>query len=108
MMPPEITKEFKEAKLAEDIKSGGMKQSDDTSYTVSQGDPALLARAVFLVDNSGSNQVSYATLVNIKLVFVKSQNPAKRNDRIYMVNGLAIQGHDRSAIQSFLDSFELK
>jgi hypothetical protein len=24
------------------------------------------------------------------------------------VDGLAIQGHDRSAIQSFLDSFELK
>ncbi|HEX3739641.1 MAG TPA: hypothetical protein VHV29_07935 [Terriglobales bacterium] len=107
-MPQEITKGFMEAKLAEVINSGGMKQSRGTSYATVRGHPAVLASAVFVVDNTGSNQVSYATLVNIKLVFVKSRNPAKGNNRIYMVDGLAIQGQDRSAIQQFIDSFELK
>lgn len=107
-MPSEVTKESMETKLADVIKSGGMKQSGSTSYTVCQGYPALLANAVFIVDNTSSNQVSYATLVNIKLIFVKSHNPAKGNNRIYMVDGLGIQGRDRSAIQQFVDSFELK
>lgn len=108
VMPPEITKEFMEAKLAEVIKSGGMTQSGVTSYTVCQGHPALLASAFFIVDSRDSNEVSYATLINMELIFVKSQNPAKGNNRIYMVDGMANQGRDRSAIQPFLDSFELR
>jgi hypothetical protein len=107
-MPQEITKEFMEAKLAEVIKSGGMKQSGGTSYSTCQGHPAVLAKAAFVADNTGSNQVSYATLADIKLVFVESRNPAKGNNRIYMIDGLAIQGQDRSGIERFLDSFELK
>jgi hypothetical protein len=106
-MPQGVTEELMKAKLAEIIESGGMTQSGATSYTVFQGHPVLLANAVFVTDNKDSNEVSYATLVTIKLIFVQSRNPAKGNNRIYMVVGMAIKGQDRSAIQPFLDSFEL-
>jgi hypothetical protein len=107
-MPQEVTKEFMDARLAEVIKGGGMTQSGGTSYAVCQGHPAVLASAIFVVDNTGSNQVSYSTLVSMKLVFVNGRNPAQGNNRIYMVDGMAIQGQNRSAIQWFLDSFELR
>jgi hypothetical protein len=107
-MPQDVSKDFMEAKLAEVIKSGGMKQSGAASYTTCQNHPAVLASAVFIVDNTRSNEPSYATLVNVKLVFVRSRNPAKGNNRIYMVDGLAIQGQGRSGIEQFLNSFEVK
>jgi hypothetical protein len=107
-MPQEITKDFMKAKLSEVIKSGGMKQSGAISYTTCQNYPSVLANAAFVVDNTRSNEPSYATLVNLKLVFVKSRNPAKGNNRIYMVDGLAIQGQGRSGIEQFLNSFEVK
>jgi hypothetical protein len=108
VMPQEVTKEFMEAKLAEVIKSGGMAQTGSSSYTIFQGHPALIAKAIFVVNKRDTHEVSYAVEVNMKLIFVKSENLVKGKNRIYMVDGMAIQGGDRSAIQSFLDSFELK
>jgi hypothetical protein len=107
-MPQQITKDFMDSKLAEVIKSGGMVQRGDSSYITFQGHPALLATAIFFINNSNTQGVSYAVVVDIKLIFVKSQNLIKGQNRIYLVDGMAIQGKDRSGIQAFLDSFELK
>jgi len=107
-MPQQLTRDFMDSKLAEVIKSGGMAQTGDSSYTTFQGHPALVATAIFIVGNSNTQNVSYAVVVDIKLIFVKSQNLIKGQNRIYLVDGMAIQGRDRAGIQTFLDSFELK
>ncbi len=108
IMPQQLTRDFMDSKLAEVIKSGGMAQTGDSSYTTFQGHPALVATAIFIVSNSNTQNVSYAVVVDIKLIFVKSQNLIKGQNRIYLVDGMAIQGRDRAGIQTFLDSFELK
>ncbi len=113
IMPQQLTRDFMDSKLAEVIKSGGMAQTGDSSYTTFQGHPALVATAIFIVSNtsgrrSSTQNVSYAVVVDIKLIFVKSQNLIKGQNRIYLVDGMAIQGRDRAGIQTFLDSFELK
>ncbi len=107
-MPQEITKQFMEAKLAEILSDGGMIQKGASSYTTFQGHPALLATATFLVNNRYTNFVSHNAAVDMKLIFVKSQNVIKGQNRVYWVAGWAIQGKDRSGIQPFLDSFELR
>jgi hypothetical protein len=107
-MPQQLTRDFMDSKLAEVIKSGDMAQTGDSSYTTFQGHPALVATAIFIVGNSNTQNVSYAVVVDIKLIFVKSQNLIKGQNRIYLVDGMAIQGRDRAGIQTFLDSFELK
>lgn len=107
-MPQEITKQFMEAKLAEILSSGGMTQTGASSYTTFEGHPALLATATFLVNNQYTNFVSYNAAVDMKLIFVKSENLIKGQNRVYWVAGWAIQGKDRSGIQPFLESFELK
>jgi hypothetical protein len=99
-MPHELSKQFMEAKLGEILSSGGMTQTGATSYTTIHGHPALLATATFVVNNQYTNFVSYNAPVDMKLIFVKN--------RVYWVAGWAIQGKDRSAIQPFLDSFELR
>ncbi|MGD0507191.1 MAG: hypothetical protein ABSA27_05305 [Terriglobales bacterium] len=108
VMPREVSREFMEAKLAEVLKGGGMTQTGASSYTTLQGHPALLATATFIVDNRNTSYVSYAAVVDMKLIFVKSQNLVKGQNRVYWVLGWAIQGQDRSGIQAFLDSFELR
>ncbi len=107
-MPQQVTRDFMDSKLAEVIKSGGMAQTGDSSYTTFQGHPALAATAIFIVNASSTQNVSYAVVVDIKLIFVKSQNLIKGQNRIYQVDAMAIQGMDRSGIQAFMDSFELK
>ena len=107
-MPQQVTKDFMDSKLAELIKSGGMAQTGDSSYTTFQGHPALLATAIFIINNRDTQDVAYAVVVDIRLIFVRSQNLIKGQNRIYQVNGIAIQGKDRSGIQTFLNSFELK
>jgi hypothetical protein len=106
-MPQEITKQFMEAKLAEILGGGGMTQTGTSSYTTFGGHPALLATATFLVNNQYTNFVSYSAVVDMKLIFVKSRQLNGQN-RVYWVAGWAIQGKDRSGIQPFLDSFELR
>jgi hypothetical protein len=69
---------------------------------------AILATATFIVDNRRTEHVAYPVVVDMKLSFVKGQNPIKGQTRLYWVAGWAIQGEDRSGIQSFLDSFELR
>ncbi|HMD18354.1 MAG TPA: hypothetical protein VKH18_16925 [Terriglobales bacterium] len=101
-MPEKITKEFMEGKLAEVLKGGFMTQTGSSSYTTVQGNPAVLATATFIINNRNTNLVSYSAVADMKLIFVKSQN------RVYWVAGWAIQGQDRSGIQQFLDSFELR
>jgi hypothetical protein len=101
-MPEKITKEFMEAKLAEVLKGGFMTQTGASSYTTFQGHPAVVATATFIINNRNTNFVSYSAVADMKLIFVKSQN------RVYWVAGWAIQGGDRSGIQPFLDSFELR
>jgi len=108
VMPQKVTKEFMEAKLAEVLKDGGLVQDGASSYTTFQGYPALLATATFIVDNRRTEHVPYPVVVDMKLIFVKSQNLVKGQNRVYWVAGWAIQGEDRSGIQSFLDSFELR
>jgi hypothetical protein len=107
-MPQEITKQFMDAKLAEILRGGGMTQTGASSYTTFEGHPALLATANFIVNNQFTNFVSYNAPVDMKLIFVKSPRPLNGQNRIYWVAGWAIQGKDRSAIQPFLDSFELR
>ncbi|MGD0214070.1 MAG: hypothetical protein ABSB87_12625 [Terriglobales bacterium] len=107
-MPKEVTKEFMEAKLAEVIKSGNMVQTGVTSYTTFQGYPALVATAIFTINNRDTQHVTYAVVVDIKLIFVKDRNLMKGQNRLYLVDGMATQGKDRSGIQSFFDSFELR
>jgi len=91
-----------EAKLGEVLRDGGMTQTGASSYTTFHGYPALLATATFFVDNRHTQHVEYPVVVDMKLIFVKGQN------RVYWVAGWAIQGGDRSRIQPFLDSFELR
>jgi len=107
-MPREVTKEFMETKLAEALKDGGMVQDGATSYTTFQGHPALLATATFIANNRTTNHVAYPVVVDMKLIFVEGQNLIKGQNRVYWVAGWATKGGDRSGIQSFLDSFELK
>ncbi|MGA2877069.1 MAG: hypothetical protein ABSE82_16250, partial [Nitrososphaerales archaeon] len=40
-----------------------------SSYTTFQGHPALVATAIFIVSNSNTQNVSYAVVVDIKLIF---------------------------------------
>jgi hypothetical protein len=101
-MPKEVTGEFMEAKLAEVLKAGGMTQTGASSYTTFHGCPTLLATATFFINNRDTQHVFYAVVVDMKLIFVKGQN------RVYWVAGWAVQGEDRSGIQPFLDSFELR
>jgi hypothetical protein len=108
VLPREVSKEFMEAKLAEVLKDGGMTQTDASSYTTFQGYPALHATATFLIDNRNTSHVAYPVVVDMKLIFVKSQNLVKGQNRVYWVAGWAMQGQDRSGIQAFLDSFELR
>jgi hypothetical protein len=108
VMPQKVTKEFMEAKLAEALKDGGMVQDGATSYTTFQGYPAILATATFIVDNRNTNHVAYPAVVDMKLIFAEGQNLIKGQNRVYWVAGWAIKGEDRSGIQSFLDSFELR
>jgi len=107
-MPQEITKEFMEVKLAEVLKAGGMTQTGASSYTTFHHHPALLATATFFLNDRTTNFVSYYVAVDMKLIFVTSQNLVKGQNRLYWVAGWALQGEDRSGIQSFLDSFELR
>ncbi|MGB7333691.1 MAG: hypothetical protein WBD25_20065, partial [Terriglobales bacterium] len=105
VMPEEISKAFMEAKLAEVLESGGMTQAGVSSYTKFQGHSTLVATATFLTRRDSdryTDHVSFVVVVDIKLIFVKRQK------RIYLVDGLAIEGKDRSGIDSFLDSFELR
>jgi hypothetical protein len=108
VMPVEITKEFMEGKLKEVLRDGGMTQTGASSYTTFQGHPALLAKATFIINNGETNFVSYSAVVDMKLIFVKGQNLIKGQSRVYWVAGWAIQGKDRSGIEPFLDSFELR
>jgi len=97
-----------EGKLKEVLRDGGMTQTGATSYTTFQGHPALVATATFIINNGETNFVSYSAVVDMKLIFVKGQNLIKGQNRVYWVAGWAIQGKDRSGIQRFLDSFELR
>ena len=108
VMPQKVTKEFMEAKLAEVLKGGFMTQTGASSYTTFHGYPALLATATFIINNRDTNFVSYSAVIDMKLIFVKSANLVNGQNRVYWVSGWAIQGQDRSGIQSFLDSFELR
>jgi hypothetical protein len=108
VMPQKVTKEFMEAKLAEVLKSGFMTQTGASSYTTFHGYPALLATATFIINNRDTNFVSYSAVIDMKLIFVKGENLVNGQNRVYWVSGWAIQGQDRSGIQSFLDSFELR
>ncbi|HEY6304542.1 MAG TPA: hypothetical protein VIX14_15905 [Terriglobales bacterium] len=108
VMPRKVTKEFMEAKLAEVLKSGFMTQTGASSYTAFHGYPALLATATFIINNRDTNFVSYSAVIDMKLIFVKSENLVNGQNRVYWVSGWAIQGQDRSGIQSFLDSFDLR
>jgi hypothetical protein len=107
-MPREVTKEFMEAKLGEVLRDGGMTQTGASSYTTFRGYPAVLATATFIIDNRHTQHVEYPVVVDMKLIFVKDQNLIKGQNRVYWVAGWAIQGGDRSRIQQFLDSFELR
>ncbi len=108
VMPPEVTKEFMQTKFAEALKDGGMVQDGAPSYTTFQGCPALLATATFIANNRTTNHVAYPVVVDMKLIFVQGENLTKGQNRLYWVAGWAIKGADRSGIQSFLDSFELR
>jgi hypothetical protein len=107
-MPREVTHEFMAAKLAEVLKDGGMTQTGATSFTTFQGHPALIATATFFVNNVNTRGVYYTAVADMKLIFVQSRNLAKGQNRIYWVAAWALEGQDRSRIQPFLDSFELK
>jgi hypothetical protein len=107
-MPKEITKAVMAARLANVLKEGGMTQVGSTSLTTFQDHPTLLATATFIVNNQDTNFVAYPVVVDIKLIFVSNRNLTKGQNRVYTVSGRAIQGKDRSAIQPFLDSFELR
>lgn len=85
-----------------------MTQTGASSYTTFHGHPALLATANFFVNNQFTNYVSYNATVDMKLIFVKSPHLIDGQNRMYWVGGWALQGKDRSGIQPFLDSFELR
>jgi hypothetical protein len=101
-MPKEVTHEVMENKLAEYLKDHTMTQVGASSFTALQGNPALSATSTFFINNQDTNFVVYLVVVDMKLVFVKAQK------RVYVVEGMAVQGIDRSAIQPFLDSFEFQ
>ena len=103
VMPKEVTHEVMETKLAEFLKDHAMTQVDVSSYTAFQGYTALSATTTFFIKNRDTNHfVVYLVVVDMKLVFVKEQK------RVYIIEGMAVQGIDRSAIQPFLDSFEFQ
>lgn len=107
-MPREITKRVMDAKLAEVLKTGGMIQTGATSYTTVNGHPAVLATATFFIKNEQTQYVSYRAIADMKLVFVQSRSLVEGQNRLYWATGWAVETKDRSGVQPFLDSFELR
>jgi hypothetical protein len=101
-MPQDVGKKFMETKLAEVLSDGGMTQTGNSSYTQFHHYPALFTTATFFVNNANTSYLSRRVAVDMELIFVPAQN------RFYFVAGWAVQGLDRSAIQPFINSFELR
>ncbi len=108
VMPQDITKDFMDAKLAEVLKANGMTQTGASSYGRLHGNRVVLARATFYINNADTNYVTYPVVADMKLIFVTGQSLVTGQNRLYFVAGWAIQGKDRTGIQPFLDSFELR